>query len=224
MNAPAFEDKYELETVPLRIGDIALTLYGVRLDSFVQHLLQAGRNISIDAFPLWIKVWEAAIVLADHLLRRGPDTPSRVLEIGAGMGVTGLVLAARGHRVTLTDQDEDALALLRLNARRNGLTGVEVRRLDWRTPDLEAHYDIVCAAECIYKPEHFDPLRYLFEGCLRPGGRVVLAHDVRRKPVASFLLAVAGSFEVETLIKSFRGPERQVRIGIHTLRPRKASG
>jgi predicted nicotinamide N-methyase len=73
----------------------------------------------------------------------------RVVELGCGLGVTSLVAAARGAEVVATDWAEDAIALLRQNAERNGLAlRAEVR--DWREPWAE-RFDLALAADVLYE-------------------------------------------------------------------------
>jgi hypothetical protein len=63
---------------------------------------------------LGASVWASSEVLtrflAAHLERRGsrgaPGAPTRVLELGCGVGLPGVFCALRGCAVTLTDRDE----------------------------------------------------------------------------------------------------------------------
>ncbi|CAL8272723.1 unnamed protein product [Merluccius merluccius] len=72
-------------------------------------------------------VWDAAIVLAKYLETRGFHDPAsgvntwankHVLELGAGTGVVGLMAAALGAHVTVTDL-EDLQTLLEVNIQEN---------------------------------------------------------------------------------------------------------
>eukprot|EP00877_Chromochloris_zofingiensis_P008479 jgi/Chrzof1/3885/Cz13g12040.t1 len=54
-------------------------------------------------------VWDAGLVLANYLIKQAREghvsfTGKRVLELGAGTGIAGLVTAALGATVTLTDK------------------------------------------------------------------------------------------------------------------------
>ena len=56
----------------------------------------------------------------------------RVLEIGCGPGLPGLLAAKLGARVHLTDYVDRVLELANLNVAGNGCTeAVSVHRLDW---------------------------------------------------------------------------------------------
>ncbi|CAE7024364.1 eef1akmt3, partial [Symbiodinium natans] len=49
------------------------------------------------------RVWHAGLELARHLWQSSWPTSPSVVELGAGCGLPGMVLARRGARVTLTD-------------------------------------------------------------------------------------------------------------------------
>jgi predicted nicotinamide N-methyase len=213
----AIGEKYELELMPIAIGGKKLELYKVaRWDDFVNNLAREGEEY-IHKFPFWVKIWEAEIVLADHLMQVSFEKEQEILEIGAGMGVTGLFLATRGHKVTITDYEEDALALLRLNAEHNGLHNVAVRRLDWNSPDLSGKYDIICGSELIYNETFIEPIINLFRAYLRPEGLIFLAHDLDRKCLMQFIGMVPGRFEIENVVKTMKGKKELYKVAIHLL-------
>ena len=210
-------EKYQLQTIPIAIGGHRLELYQVsNYDVFADHLEQEGSTY-IKEFPFWVKIWEASIVLAHHLIQIGLDKELTVLEIGAGMGIAGLFLASHGHEVTITDYEEDALELLRMNAELNGLTDVSISRLDWYNPDLTGQYDIICGSELIYSETSLKPIIDLFRRYLRPGGTVFLAHDVQRMCLVKFIGMVPGRFDIENVVKKFEGENKFRRVVIHTL-------
>lgn len=69
-------------------------------------------------------VWDAAVVLADTLVREVDEGRLNrdciAIELGAGVGLPGLALAARGAHVTLTDKSAFVEIQTR-NAAENGL-------------------------------------------------------------------------------------------------------
>lgn len=82
------------------------------------------------------------VILADFAAGRARP-PERIVDLGAGVGVVGLLLAKRfpDARVLLVELQVELAELAERNARRNGLAGrVEVRCLDlrrfalWRAP------------------------------------------------------------------------------------------
>jgi predicted nicotinamide N-methyase len=213
----AFGEKYELDLMPIAIGGKRLELYGVsNWDVFVERLGLEGEAY-IKHFPFWVKIWEASIVLTDHLAGLGLGEQKDVLEIGAGMGIAGLFLGAMGHNVTITDYEESALTLLQMNIEHNDLPNVHVERLDWNNPDLKGHYDIVCGSELIYNEAFIGPILGLFEKYLRPEGAVYLAHDIHRKTLLQFMEMIPDHFEMGNVVKAMKRGEEVHRVVIHTL-------
>ncbi|KAK2826092.1 hypothetical protein Q5P01_020306 [Channa striata] len=89
-----------------------------------------GRSIKVNQCYLGdvgCVVWDAAIVLSKYLETKQFYDPSlgtniwagkRVVELGAGTGVVGLMAATLGAQVTVTDL-EDLQKLLRVNIHEN---------------------------------------------------------------------------------------------------------
>lgn len=92
------------------------------------------------------QVWRGAFLLADFIL----SDPSRfagatVLDLGAGTGLTSIVMATTAKRVYSTDVGEDLLSMCRRNVTLNThvTTGeVRVRHLDWLQEDLQTDEDL----------------------------------------------------------------------------------
>lgn len=110
---------------------------------------------------------------AARLLRRVPPEAGSVLELGPGPGAMTRVLLARGYRVTVVENDPQALKNLQA-------LGVEVIAANLDGPDwLDAlagrRFDAVLACdvlEHLRKPE--DVLQRLME-CVAPMGRLVIS-------------------------------------------------
>jgi predicted nicotinamide N-methyase len=102
----------------------------------------------------------------------------RVLEVGCGLGLPSLAAALGGASVLATDWAEDAIALLRRNARRNGASlHTEVVRWDDAGPLLRgAPWDLVLGADLLYEARNADQLTALLP---RLGGELLLAEPGR---------------------------------------------
>jgi predicted nicotinamide N-methyase len=135
----------------VQTGGIALTL----LRPAVPEELIGEEAFDDDEFlPYWAELWPAATALAEAL----PETLEgvRVVELGCGLGVPSLVAAARGAEVTALDWAEDAVALLRQNAARNGLE-LTASLHDWREP-LADRFDLALAADVLYERRNVEPV------------------------------------------------------------------
>lgn len=151
------------------------------------------------------RVWDSALALALFLRSdAAPELPanSRVLELGAGVGLPGLELGrwTQGRaRITLTDSRPALLALLRRNAAGVGLSGIDVRGFEWgsggrvrdgvffqrETPesgvDTAAHsrFDLVLGSEICYLPEDVSALATLLLDDLRAPLSMIIAPFTR---------------------------------------------
>jgi precorrin-6B methylase 2 len=202
-----FEREYPTDKQPLTIGGRRFEFYVPRnLDPFIDP------SGSLAEFPLWAKIWQGAVVLATHVARLPASRKGeRLLEIGAGIGVAGVVAAAHGYSVTLTDSNPHALKFAQANAVANQCPGCVVRRLDWHRPDLPERYETIIGAEVIYKEDSIDPLRHLFETCLEPHGRIILAEEPR-KTLMAFYPRMAERFDIRIEKKILRSADTQSRL------------
>ncbi len=98
-------------------------------------------------------VWDAGFILADHLIQtrevwKPARGPTRIVELGAGTGVTGLMLACAfpEAKVHLTDLSQ-LMPLLSGNAKAIG--NATVGELEWgRTATLEK-YDVIVGSDVV---------------------------------------------------------------------------
>jgi 2-polyprenyl-3-methyl-5-hydroxy-6-metoxy-1,4-benzoquinol methylase len=214
------KERYELELAPVTIGGKRLEIYRIaNLDPILRKVNEAHGG-DIGAFPFWVKVWEAAFILTGHLLRMELDPQTQVLEIGAGMGITGLFLGAAGFPVTISDSDEEALELLEMNAQHNGIGQVRITKLDWADPDLAETFDVICGSELIYNEAAIDPVLHLLKTYLRPQGVVLMAHDIQRRRLSQFMDEAQEAFEVGHVVNTIRSDTDTHRILVSRLRPK----
>src|SRR4051794_15158574 len=134
----------------------------------------------VDRLPYGVALWPSAIALAHEVATRADAFRGRrVLELGAGTGLPGIVAASLGARVVQTDRQERALAICRLNGGRNGVGSVEYRAADWAAWDDAGRYDWVLGSDILYGEEFHANLRRIFRDNLAPGGRVLVADPFR---------------------------------------------
>ncbi len=140
--------------------------------------------------PYGSVLWPAAIALA-HALAARDIAGKRILELGAGTGLPGIVAASLGARVVQTDRQNLVLHVCKLNAARNGVTTIEHRIADWTTWEDAERYDLIIGSDILYAENLHASLRRIFEANLAPGGVVLLA-DPFRKSSMSMLEAMEG--------------------------------
>ena len=169
-------------------------------------------------FPFWLKIWEASVVLANFLSSIPSDGDKEWLEVGAGMGVAGIFAAAFGHRVTITDHNEDAIRFARANASLNGLENIKFALLDWNQPTIDNKYDYIIGSEVIYKEELFKPLMHVFKSLLLPEGTIFLAGDVRRRSPLKFFDILRHDFKIDRSSHTLRAGNEAFEMGLYRLR------
>ena len=77
-------------------------------------------------------MWESAVALAHEIMERPALIVGKsVLELGAGLGLCGVVAAQLGGKVVQTDHDASALVACARTAELNGVTGITREPGDW---------------------------------------------------------------------------------------------
>ena len=150
--------------------------------------------------PYWASLWPSARMLAKVVVREQWNAypqPVRVLEVGCGLGLTGIACLACGLSVTFSDVDETALTFATANARLNGFTDFRTQLLDFRYPP-GAKYAVVIGSDLIYQDQLVVPLTRLLAAVLAPGG-VCLVTDPDRPTCRRFVWHLAEvKLKVET--------------------------
>ncbi len=170
-------------------------------------------------FPLWAKIWPASVVLAGHLSRLPVSPDRRILEIGSGLGVVGIIAASSGHDVTLTDANPHALEFARANAHINGCTRLTVQRLDWQDPRPEGKFDTIVGSEVVYKDRDIDRLLTLFVNCLKPQGHIILVEEMRRT-LDPFFRHLDPHYRISISKKVLRAADEESLVLLIQMRPR----
>jgi methyltransferase-like protein 23 len=173
-----------------------------------------------ERMPYGVALWPAAIALAHEIATRADEfRNSRVLELGAGTGLPGIVAASLGAQVTQTDRQEVALAICRRNGERNGVGSIEYRLADWTEWADAGRYDWVLGSDILYGEVLHPCLRHIFETNLAPGGRVLLADPYRKASLGLLEGMEADGWRI-TLSKWTIGEGDAARpVGVYELAP-----
>jgi predicted nicotinamide N-methyase len=168
----------------------------------VQQAFQADEYI-----PYWADLWPAASLLAESIIkepweaRRVGTETIETLELGCGLGLSGIVALQYGLRVTFTDVDAAAVQLAAHNARLNGYHDFETQAVDVRsTPDRQ--WPVILAADVLYEARMLEPMvNYLKAGLASDG--VALIGDADRVSARPFrgMLEEAGFFVIVNIVK-----------------------
>ncbi|MEZ0329866.1 MAG: methyltransferase [Dissulfuribacterales bacterium] len=224
---PAYVPVYERLSSKYGLGVEEMTIRERRFRFVcVQDLepLLAGKDLftSVSDFPFWAKIWDASVALADMVARLQLKPGARCLEVGAGLGITGVVAAAFGCNVTITDMEDDILDFSRLSAAINGCTTVSHAKLDWLAPSAAMDkFDMILGSEVLFNEKFFLPLLNVFKELLAPAGVIYLAHSAERKSLAQFLPLCAKDYEIALQKKTLNAGDEQSKIVLTRLKSKK---
>jgi predicted nicotinamide N-methyase len=150
----------------------------------------------------------------------GDILPPRAIDLGCGLGTTGIAAALRGWHVTFTDYDPEAVEFAAHNALRNGIPPDRIRALhmDWRNP-LPETFPWVLASDVLYERRLHPLVLDAIAKLLAPGGQAWVS-DPQRTAAEDFpLLAVEKGFRVKTVYmegESFSGGRQSGQLYILT--------
>ena len=139
--------------------------------------------------PYWAHLWTGALTLARYVAERVECQGRKVLDLGCGLGLTGIMAALKGGQVTFADKEAEALTFAAVNARLNHSPLFTTRQLDFtqdNTQDnLQEAFSLILGAEIIYDAVAFPALAAFLTRHLSPDGVAYLA-DARRTNTQPF--------------------------------------
>lgn len=124
-------------------------------------------------------IWAAGLVMGRYLedIRIAASIRGRrVLELGAGCGLTSMVAAALGAEVYSTEQDS-CLPYLQYNLALNPDITVNARRLHWTYGFNEERFDVILGCDITYDLSWIDGILQTFDKCLSESGLCYVCHD-----------------------------------------------
>ncbi len=137
--------------------------------------------------PYWTYLWPSAIGLARYLDLSDGFEGQRVLEIGCGFGLAGIVACRKGGIVLFTDYELDTLTFARYNASQNGCTNQSsFVQMDWNSSCLKGKFSRILASDVIYEDTHWNPILSLLQTHLTPDGEAIFA-EPNRTSASGFL-------------------------------------
>ncbi|BBM99218.1 hypothetical protein MPTK1_1g19660 [Marchantia polymorpha subsp. ruderalis] len=176
-------------------------------------------------------VWPGAELLAEYLLQRRSQMKGlSVIELGAGLGLTGLLCARLCEHVVITDYNDTILKVMQMNVDHQVSTGAlpvssaEVQKLDWSVDEhldsiLEKHpqgFDLVMGADICYQrsyvPLLFRTIRRLLNQ-QKPGSAALLGYVSRWRSMDTAVCVEAAKLDLD--IKEVPGTRKPVVSGVY---------
>ncbi len=227
MNAPN-DPRRSLQT---SAGEFPLYEYRLRAAGREWTILHTGAVLTLadeshffrelrDRLPYGVALWPASIALAHEVASRAEAfRDRRVLELGAGTGLPGIIAASLGAGVVQTDRHELALSVCKRNGERNGIETIEYRLADWTGWNDAARYEWIIGSDILYGETLHPHLRRIFESNLAPGGRILLSDPFRGVSISLLETLEANGWTI-SLSKWSVGEEEAPRsIGLFELAP-----
>lgn len=211
--------KYRLTFDRLRFGDKQIRL--LKIADLEQYLDGRDPFADVAQFPFWIRLWDAAMILAYILGSQSDAAGRRLLELGAGLGAPGLAAASAGFTVTISDYEDIIMEFQKVSAAASGLTDIQFAHLDWLQPPKMKPFDVLAGAEILFRDEFFQPLLNIFSTCLKPDGVIYLAHDAKRQSLPKFLKLADKDFDIGFKEQVIKRDGKRVTIVINRLRHKK---
>ena len=138
----------------------------------------SGLRRLTDQTPYWAYAWAGGAVLSRHILAN-PDLVSgrRVLDLGAGSGLVGIVAARAGAVVLAAEIDPLGQVAIGLNARINrvSITLLPGNILDGPVPDV----DLILVGDLFYNPALIAPVLGFLDRALTQGTHVLIGDPGR---------------------------------------------
>ena len=222
--------RYDVGFEPVKVGQLSLDILQLRdMEGYLEALYACKKPGEELTLPFWARIWPTSVLLAHFAQSLDPAKGGRMLEIGAGVGISGLFAAKRGFTVTLTDFSPDAVLFTRINILKNGLQDkANALLLDFTTDRLSAKFDYILGSEVLYREETFRPLVKFILAHLASHERAeaVMARNYTRKAL-KFMSLASKEFLISEKVIGFKAAgeseiesERHLTI-IHRLKAKK---
>lgn len=162
--------------------------------------------------------WLSSFVLSTWILHNNHIFDNkRVIELGSGIGLSGLVVASLWQKtvreIKLTDKYKSLCNLLKINTELNANTLTiipRIQKFDWACCNkdnytsydgIQGEYDIIIASDCIYHNTKEIFKKVVLKN-LRVGGIFVMANppEISRSGIDDFIYSIGeyGEIEVKT--------------------------
>jgi ETFB lysine methyltransferase len=168
-----------------------------------------------ERIPYWAELWPSSVALAEYIIENeGLFSNKSVIELGCGLGLSGMAAHLAGANILFTDYDTYALDYTKMNFLRNFKQKAHVRILDWRDQNFDTKFDILIAADVLYEKRWLRPVFETIINVIKPGGLICLAEPGRTVASDFFEMIDEVGWQTEKFEKivNFESEDRKVNI------------
>ena len=151
-------------------------------DRLLEHPATLEAFSHDEYMPYWCDLWPVSRMLAKAILAAPWKAGTVALEVGCGLGMTGVAALSQGIRVVFSDYDATALRFAAANALEHGFLDFELLPLNWCQPPAR-QLPVIFGADLLYEMRSVAPVVALIDKMLAPHG-VAWITDQDRTPSA----------------------------------------
>ena len=166
-------------------------------DQLLEQTLFSEDPATCDADPYWGLLWDAAPKTAAMILRHEWPAPLNVLDLGCGVGLTGIAALQAGHAVTFADQSTLAIEMAISNATLNGFRDTPGLVFEWKHPPA-ARFDLIIASDVLYDVAAHVPLLSTLQSMLSGHGVAWIGDTGRTNAMRFAKLAFENGWDLQT--------------------------
>jgi len=172
--------RVQVVTFP-KIGNISIVC-NTKRDISVETPLDKRDDESL-GWGYWDRIWPSSVALSEYLIHQFSPTKlagSKVLEIGCGTGVPGVVAAKLGAFTMFSDMVPVTLKAVKETCRLNHIGKFDTCLLDWSEKiQSKERYDLVLGCEVFYDEAILADISHVLEQVLALGGKGIFCDPNR---------------------------------------------
>ncbi len=188
--------RVQILTLP-QIGDVSIVCKTKR-DISVETPLDKRDDESL-GWGYWDRIWPSSVAFAEYLIHQffpSKLAGTKVLEIGCGTGVPGVVAAQLGAFTMFSDMVPVTLEAVKETCGLNQITNFDTCTLDWSGKiQSNERYDVVLGCEVFYDEAILADISQVLEQVLAPGGKGLFC-DPNRLGLDTIELAFQERFHI----------------------------
>ena len=172
--------RVQVVTLP-QIGDISIVCKTKR-DISVETPLDKRDDESL-GWGYWDRIWPSEVALSEFLIDQFFPTKlkgARILEIGCGTGLAGVVTVQLGAFTMFSDMVPITLEAVKETCQINHISNFDTCTLDWSEKiESKERYDYVIGSEVFYDEAILADISHVLEQVLAPGGKGIFCDPNR---------------------------------------------